>query len=89
MKASFVSEESDDWHKKRKKAKKFAAVGLTMALVAIVIDYFMFQGIGRGANFQIDKAFNYGFVVDFILFPIMIVGIALFVINLYRFIKYR
>ena len=80
----------DCWYEERKKAKKWAIVGLVMALVAIAIDWFYYTGIaGTWSAEGIGEGFTYGFIVEFILFPMMIVGLVIFVVNLYRFIKYK
>ena len=73
----------------QKKRKSFAIAGLVMALVAIIVDYFIFQGVDGEGISRMGEVLSYGFVAEMILFPIMITGIILFAINLYCFIKQR
>ena len=77
----------DDWYEKRKKAKKWMITGLAMAVAAIVIDWFAYYGVDRAGNKA--EGMTYGYITGFFLFPIMIAGLVIFVINLYRFIKYK
>ena len=80
----------DDWDKKRKKAKKYAIVGLVMALAAIVIDWLIHSGLdGSSSSDGFGEGMTYGYVTGFFLFPMMIFGLVLFVVNLFRFIKYK